>query len=583
MFVLALALSQTIQLTPADDWLSVLSGEHLAPGTTVVLHGGTYLTPDDAMLNIAHVGTADEPILITAAPGETPVITRNTIGAFDDYFQNLEHNVINMRGAQHVELRGLEITGGNWGIRIGGKTDWAFSTFDLPMGAVIRPAHHITIRGCHVHHTHNTAISANMRGEEYEAIDILECEIHHAGRWGESIYFGNWDGNDTRGIVKNSRVERNYIHDNVWENSWYQDPAGPYYHGTAIQLKDGSYGNVIRDNVMHYTYYPAILISGAKSQYGDETAPDWAPNLVEGNVVWQLSKVPNDLTGQGLQIAADCIVRNNIVYAPLPFYTSDHQALSGDLEIVGNTFIGSTDELIDTLLIASVPTYPILIANNALYRGENYPVTITGPGSVSSLVTLTGNATILKLAEAVADAPQLDFFPVEGSPLLGAADPAHQPAVDFNGTPRAGDLTAGAYVYDPAGNPGWTVAEGPTIATAFVRAGAGANPTGFTSLTPPVVGALWSSSIDMGAPGAFGTLLAIGVGGATGGLDLSGAVVGELLVLPPFAFDFAAGTHSIAIPADPTLVGAGVSTQGASAALTGTVLHNALDLVLGDL
>ncbi|QDU69547.1 right-handed parallel beta-helix repeat-containing protein [Engelhardtia mirabilis] len=576
------AYADVIQLTPADDWLAVINGEHLPPGTTVVLHGGTYLTPDDVLLNIGHVGTAEAPVTIMAAPGETPVITRNTFGSFDDYFTNLEHNVINMRGAQHVVLQGLEVTGGNWGIRIGAKTDWAFSTFELPMGDILRPAHHVTIRGCHIHHTHNTALSANFRGEVYDSIDIIENEIHHAGRWGESIYLGNYDGSVTQGIVKNSRVVRNYLHDNVWENSWYQDPAGPYYHGTAIQLKDGCYNNLIAQNVMHYTFYPAVLVSGAKSVFGDETAPDWGRNVIERNVVWQISKVPGDLTGQGMQVAADAIVRGNIVYAPQPFYTSDHQTLCGDLEIVGNTFIGSTDLLIDTLQIASVPSFPILVANNALYRGPNYPVAITGPGSVSSLVTITGNVTILDLAAALADAPALDFFPVAGSPLIGAANLLHALDVDFNGTVMGGDATVGAYAYDAAGNPGWKVAEGPTIATAVVRAGGLGNPTGFQSSSDPVLGHRWNAAVDVSSPGALGSVLALGLGGPTWGIVLGPDVIGELLVLPPLVFDFAQGSHSIDMPVDPLLLGAQISVQAAVPALTGTRLNNAIDLHLGD-
>jgi len=69
-------------------------------------------------------------------------------------------------------------------------------------------------------------------------------------------------------------------------------------------------------------------------------------------------------------------------------------------------------------------------------------------------------ALVLPLVAAGAALPRAT--PVQGggntvptfSPLIGRTNPAYQPTTDFNGTSRAGDLTAGAYVFDPAGNPG---------------------------------------------------------------------------------------------------------------------------------
>jgi len=579
----AASATQTIyELTPADDWLSVINGEGLAPGDTVILHGGVYLTPDDVMLNIAHVGTAAQPITIKAAPGEVPVITRNTFGAFDDYFINLEHNVINMRGAQHVILSGLEITGGNWGIRIGSKTDGLWISSKQPMGLVERPAHHITIQNCHIHHTHNTALSANFPGDVYDTIIVRDNHFHHAGRWGESIYFGNFSqSNETWAIVKNSIIEGNYLHDNVEVNSWYQDPDGPYYHGTAIQLKDGCYNNLIRRNVMHYTFYPAILVSGAVSEFGDMSAPDWGPNIIERNVIWQVSQAPNDITGQGMQVAADAIVRNNLVYAPHPFYNADHQTLAGNMEIVNNTFISSTPDQIDTLQIASMPSAPILIANNALYRGPGGLPVISGSGSQSAMLTKIGNVAMTSLSANLIDAAGLDFFPTSSSALIGAGDMGSQAAVDFNGTSRAGDATAGAYAYSPTGNPGWTIGPGLTHAVGHIRNGTGFNPLGFAELSPSILGQAWQTAIDLGPGGTATSVLVFGLGGATSGSLLTGAVRGEVLVLPPYAVTFGAGGHANSIPDDASLAGLALSTQAIVLDATGARLQNAIDLVLG--
>ncbi len=230
-------------LSPADDWYSVISGEGLQPGDEVVLAGGTYVTADDKMLNIAHVGTADQPIVIRAAEGQVPVITRNTYGAYNDYYVNLQHNVINMRGAQHVTLRGLEITGGNWAIRIGSKTTGAYISDALPMGNILRPARNITVEYCKIHHVHNTAISANFPGDVYDGLVFRHNDISRTARYGESFYLGNFSST-ILAIAKNCVIESNYLHDQVYAGIWYVDPAFSDFHGTGVQFKDGSYNNI---------------------------------------------------------------------------------------------------------------------------------------------------------------------------------------------------------------------------------------------------------------------------------------------------------------------------------------------------
>ena len=443
-------------LSPADDWYSVINGEGLQPGDQVILADGMYVTADDKMLNIAHVGTAAQPIVIRAADGETPVITRNTYGAFNDYYQNLQHNVINMRGAQYVTLRGLQITGGNWAIRIGSKTDMVYINPAHPMGNILRPAKNITVEYCDIHHVHNTAISANFPGDLYEDLVFRHNEISYTARYGESFYLGNYDDATSTifAVARNCVIENNYLHDQVWVGSWYQDPAVSY-HGTGVQFKDGSYNNIIRDNVIHYTKYPAILVSGATPtpfSAGDTIGP----NLIERNVIWEISKAPSDITGQGIQCAADVTLRNNIIYAPQPLRIQTHQLSTPHaIQVINNTLVSTGS---DTLIIANTPIGAILIANNALYRGPNRTDVITGGGSGSSWVTKVANVAIPDLTAALVNPAGLDFFPTAGSPLRNAASATYQSFDDFNKMVRNSDLTAGAYAYNAAGNPGWTIA-----------------------------------------------------------------------------------------------------------------------------
>lgn len=127
-------------------------------------------------------------------------------------------------------------------------------------------------------------------------------------------------------------------------------------------------------------------------------------------------------------------------------------------------------------------------------------------------------------------------------------------------------------------------------ATCTFRNGNGSNEAGFTCVAPPTLGTNWETAINttpsLGTVTA-GTAIMIGFGGPSTGINLPG---GELLALSPYFYDINVGSdlgaHSIQLPADPTLAGVSLYTQGLRVELTPAfkseiVLLNALDLVLG--
>ncbi|MEW6072917.1 MAG: hypothetical protein AB1726_10055 [Planctomycetota bacterium] len=126
---------------------------------------------------------------------------------------------------------------------------------------------------------------------------------------------------------------------------------------------------------------------------------------------------------------------------------------------------------------------------------------------------------------------------------------------------------------------------GPASAT-FRADNAGVNATGYLA-APPVLGALWTASVDNGQTG--NTLA--GVAGYAGPLDLLlsfGFLLvditdpnGELLQLPLQAGTGVVG-FSLSIPDDPALCGIPFATRGYGlGGGAGIRLHNAYDLVLG--
>ena len=397
-----------VEIGPGDDLEAAVA--NLSPGEELVLRGGTYFFDENVTLTAN--GTAAQPILVRARSGEQPVIEQATAN----------QNVVEINGSSHLVFRGIEFTGGSHGIRL------INSNF-------------VTIEDCEVHETGDVAISANSGGT-YEGLRILRNHIHHTNGTGEGMYLGcNNDGCR----IANSLIEGNYIH---------HTNRASVVQGDGIEIKEGSYGNIVRDNVIHDTNYPGILLYS--------TVGNGAPNIVEGNVIWNVA----DNT---MQIAADAIVRNNIILGNVAFQS--HQSGSpSNLEFVHNTVISDGTAIVVRDVSGSVD-----IANNAIYAqgqainlisGDLGQVRLTGnvgAGGVSGANSgfVEGNGIANDLVNGHYNgAPPIDVFPAPGSALIGAGDPAYVPASDFNGTLRNGNVDAGAYAFDAAGNPGWSLSPG---------------------------------------------------------------------------------------------------------------------------
>lgn len=399
------------EIAPGDDLPGAVAA--LKPGDELVLRGGTYSF--DRRLRIAVNGTASRPVTIRARDGERAVIRQSSTA----------NNVIEIADSSHLVLRGLEFAGGSQGIRL-------------------IDASHITIRQCDIHDTGDVALSANTSGT-YEGLVIVRNHIHDTNGTGEGMYLGC---NHDACRVANSLIEGNYIHDT---------DASTVEQGDGIELKEGSYGNVIRHNVIHDTNYPNIITYS--------TVGNGPPNIIEGNVMW----------GSGdnaLQVAADAIIRNNVILgAPVAFQA--HQAGSpSNIRFVHNTVV-HTGPAVEVRNVSG----PVIIANNAVYSRSGPAIRLIS-GDLGQ-VTLAGNVGRGGVAGGSggygegrgvgADfvhghflgVPPIDLFPAPGSALIGAGDPAYAAPEDFNGDTRETDAPdAGAYQFRPGGNPGWPIDAG---------------------------------------------------------------------------------------------------------------------------
>ncbi|MEO5657078.1 MAG: right-handed parallel beta-helix repeat-containing protein [Nitrospiria bacterium] len=420
----ALAAATVFELSPAmsdtdEEFENVAN--RLQPGDELVLRGGVYSQTGPRTLTIN--GTAEKPITIRSAAGETAVLTRPA-GQIDT------QNNIEISNSSYLILRGLHFDGGSTGMRFLG-------------------GHHITIERSEISRTGNNAIAMNSGNSE--GMVIRRNHIHHTGlstsrpTEGEGLYLGC---NNNACRVINSLVEGNYIHHTRGTSDGGND---------GIEVKVGSFGNLIRHNVIHDTtigrQFPCIFVYGGGA----------AVNTVEANVMWNC--------GEGIQVVSDAVVRNNIILSSeVGILSSPHVQVAQmrNLTIIHNTVVGHGQCLVLGWSGVSSAT----LANNAVYCGGTTAVTASGLGGAG--ITVRANAVEGTLSGASIDGLRLvaggraldnfrdpaarDLWPVSGSVLIGKANTDFAAARDVNDRPRARPADVGAYETDGlAVNPGWKI------------------------------------------------------------------------------------------------------------------------------
>jgi hypothetical protein len=402
----------------------------LQAGDELVLHGGTYSQSCQRRIRDIH-GTAERPIVIRAATGEVAVLTRPRDGD-GTYSQNN----VEVENASYVIIRGLKLKGGSTGLRFMGAT------------------HHITIEDNEIYDTDNNAVA--MNSGDTDSFVIRRNHIHHTGLLpgdgvteGEGLYVGCHDG---RCVGSNHLIEHNYIHHLRGTSNGGND---------GIEIKRGSYGVVVRHNVIHTTTigtrYPCIFVYGGGPK----------PNLVEGNAVWEC--------GEAIQVGSDAIIRNNVIASSdVGIVGGPHRQVPAlqRVTIANNTIYGARE----CLYLRWQGAREMTLANNALYCPGGRAVDargLEGAGTVrvrANLVegTLTGAALdgVRFLAGGPArlafrEPAELDFWPRPGGPLIGAAAAEVATELDFNGNRRTPPYDVGAYQSDgKATNAGWRIAPG---------------------------------------------------------------------------------------------------------------------------
>jgi len=426
MFCGGISLGVTYKINPAisgsqEEFETIANS--LKPGDELILYGGTY--SQSARRAVTAKGTADKPITIRAAEGQEPLLTHLEDTA-------ARYNNIEFVDCEYLTIRAIRFKGGSSGVRF------------------IR-GHHITFEDCQISHTSNNALT--MNSGDCDAFVIRRNHIHHTGlssrgsTEGEGMYIGGHDGSY---VTTNTLVEGNYIHHTRGIGSGGND---------GIEIKFGSYGNVVRDNVIHDTNigtkYPGIFVYGGGKDI----------NIVEGNVIWN--------AGEGIQVVSDAVIRNNIIFdcSATGITAAPHAAVPHvrNVKIVNNTIVNHPRGVVFRWEKAE----QMIFANNAVYCPGSTAIDAAGiGGSTFSAnyvagrlvgVTLDGSAFCdgRTIDAAFAAPAEHDYWPGPGSVLIEHADKDFAAEMDFNRTARKPPFDVGAYESqgNPV-NPGWRIKEG---------------------------------------------------------------------------------------------------------------------------
>lgn len=379
---------------PASDGESLVKAvAALQPGDQLVIAAGTYHV--ERMWDIRVSGTAEAPIWIVAAEGAQVVLTRS-----DD-----RQNVVNIGQGGAVEylcLRGVEITGGSHGLRLGRCRE-------------------VWIDRCHIHHTGQVCLSANSANTS--RLLLTRNHLHHGGGHGEGMYLG---ANEGEFIMSESVIALNHIHDCRGSQ------------GDGIEVKQGSWGNLIAENDVHDTQYPCITV------YGTAGKP---VNIIERN----LCRRSDDHT---MQVQGEAIVRNNILISAKGsgFASTDHQGKTVNLQVIHNTIINAGQAFSGGSWNGRKG---MVLANNVLYsRDQNALHFANGKDGV----VITGNVIVghgpkegttrgrglEDFVKVTWDAAEHDVTPTAEAPF-DRADAAYLFEIDFTGRKRPGP-TSGAQI-----------------------------------------------------------------------------------------------------------------------------------------
>ena len=210
--------------------------------------------------------------------------------------------------------------------------------------------------------------------------------------------------------------------------------------GDGIEVKQGSFNNLIAENLVHDTNFPCILVYGTGGN---------ARNVVERNICYN--------SGDNvMQVQGEAIVRNNLVMSGgIGFHSHDHQGQTRDLTVVHNTII-NTGRATNLTSWGGRPN--MVFANNVVYSRNaesiHFPrgssgVTVVGNVVLGSVVGVSSGwvwgSGLADFADVTWNATRRDATPRPGGAIIASGNTRWGEPVDLTGAARVPALESGCY------------------------------------------------------------------------------------------------------------------------------------------
>jgi hypothetical protein len=441
----------------AHWWIDGVLGDDGNPGTealpwrTVDRIETATLEPGDLVHVMDGVHEIQGSLRLTGITG-TPLAWIGITAEGDATLRNSSlSNVVNVEDCHYLFLRGFEITHDNGALPYG--------LWDPVDGVKFQnaPSDHVSIDSCRIHHLGNVGVSS--QAPVIRHISVVDCEIHDCY---VGLYWGYYESGNKR-YAHFGTIARNFVHD--------CPPIDLDGTGYGIQIKGGSRGNLIEDNVLVDTAggtRAAIAVYHVSTQGAVETDR----NIIRRNFI-------RSSRNEGIFAVEGALIENNVVVdcdaAGIVVSRRDTGwgSFYGNLTVRNNTVHGLASPTGPALFTGVGPvTLPQVIANNLLIvtvPGQTSLRLPSGYAGVSSQNHCFGATSGPALG--VVALPDLDalysttygdadfLFPVPAGALVSAADASLSSVADFHGTPRNGAPDVGAFESTGGGNPGWVLAD----------------------------------------------------------------------------------------------------------------------------
>lgn len=421
--------------TPSAPWrtLDRLETATFAPGDLVHVQPGTYMV--NGSLTLA--GIHGSPGAWIGLQAEGAVTIRNTAA----------QNVVTIEGCRYLFLRGFEITHDNAG--------QPYGSWDAVDGIKFQTANSefVTIDSCRIHDVGNVGIGSQV--SEIRNVTVWECEIYNCYT---GLYWGYYES-PVKNYAHYGRIARNYVHD--------CPPIDLDGTGYGIQIKGGSRGNVIEDNVFVNVgggTRAAIAVYHISTDQGAQTDR----NVVRRNFI-RASR------NEGIYAAEGATIENNIVCGcrtigvnVAPRDTGGWGVFFGGLTVRNNTVYSVTDAAGIGLRVDGAGfSGGLVVANNLLIVTGAARRALAGPTGFGGTATANlchgpTSGSNLGIVALAGPSVQSATYGTAGflrpiAPASASGDAALAPADDFDGAARGNPPGAGAY--GPGGS-GWTLADG---------------------------------------------------------------------------------------------------------------------------